>query len=337
MNDVSPLRRLVRAVEGHLVTSRLTAVMMGILLQIPPSRRVLNRAYEERSRRPLRKTLNAALHRAAVLRDFSWVCPVLDRTFLLPVSRKLPGSWIAAQVWAWQGNAPLRAFYELYLRHRPRGTFFDVGANFGIHSYPFAAHGYRCVTFEPQPVCVEYIRQVSALNRFSDFHIEPCAVGDDQTGLRFFISSGTWQSGFERAHVERFALVDEMLVDSMSLDTYFSRHEIQPTLVKIDVETWEWHVLRGGSGLIESAHPDLVVEVFPDAPHRADMWRLLDRAGYRALALGPDPAKRGRALAKLSEFLDAEEENFVFTIESELAARCEAELADPGGQVRSSR
>jgi FkbM family methyltransferase len=313
-----PLLHLARALERRVIASRVMALLMGELLRWRPARWILNRARERRAQGTLAKTLYTVLDRAEVRGDFIWECLAGNRKFLLPVSTSLPGSWGTARVWAWNGTAPIRAFYELYRRFRPQGTFLDVGANFGIHSYPFAAWGYRCVAFEPQSVCVEYLRRVSALNRFGDFRIESCAVGEDEVGVQFFASSGTWQSSFDRTHVEPFGLVSAMSVDSVSLDTYCARERIDPTLIKIDVETWEWHVLKGASLLIERLRPDLVIEILLSAVHRPDMWHELTRRGYRAFGVRPRRERSLRPLTTLSEFVGAEEENFVFTVDPDL-------------------
>jgi hypothetical protein len=71
-----------------------------------------------------------------------WTIGFGGTTFRVPVLPEIPRTWNAARLWGWSAQRSLRMFYEWYLLARPGGVFFDVGANDGLHTFPFAQHGY---------------------------------------------------------------------------------------------------------------------------------------------------------------------------------------------------
>ena len=139
----------------------------------------------------------------------------------IPVTPELPRSSGNARIWRWCGNRLIRRFYEFYLGAFGSGTLFDVGANDGTHTYPFASHGYDCTCFEPQPRCIAYIERVCQLNGFSNVTIQHCAVGDkDCPGVESHVSSSSWYSSLDRERVERWEAFTPVRVEMISLDSY---------------------------------------------------------------------------------------------------------------------
>src|SRR5262249_30870831 len=114
---------------------------------------------------------------------FSWQCRFADATFRLPVDPAFPhpfphnDPWGPATYWRRKENRTFRQFSETSLRHRPSATFLDAGATWGAHSYPFAASGYRCVSFEPQSICCDFMARVREFNPLHHLTIVRSAVG----------------------------------------------------------------------------------------------------------------------------------------------------------------
>lgn len=212
---------------------------------------------------------------------FNWRVTFGSKSFLLPVRPQPARSWNAALAWRWSGNRSIRRLYELYLKRWPEGTLFDVGGNDGTHSYPFAAHGYRCVVFEPQPTCIEYIAETCALNGFSDVK-RVCAVVTDEADreVDLWVSASTWISSRLKDHTERFEAATALRVAAVRLDAFAAEEGIAPSVMKIDVEGWEWHALAGAKEILTRHRPNLFVEILAANEHKSDIWRLLNGLGY---------------------------------------------------------
>jgi FkbM family methyltransferase len=319
-------RRLVKPAALGILNSRLAGGLALALFRQRASRAVLNRIYQRFGPRLVGGRIHGVLSRGAVKTDFVWLCRMAGRRVLLPVSPALPGSWWAAISWTSNGMLGLRAFYEFYATQKTHGILFDVGANCGVHSYPFAARGYRCVAFEPQRVCAEYIRRVATLNSFSHFEVEEYAVGEDRPDLEFFVSDATGYSSFSRSLVERFEVARSIHVDSVSLDTYCRTHQITPTIMKVDVEGWEWHVLSGGERMITESRPTLAIEVLPWASHKRALWDWCDSFGYLVFAVCARPLRPLRSMHSSTDFMAATEADYVLVADRDLAERCTESL-----------
>ena len=123
---------------------------------------------------------------------------------------------------------------------------FDVGANAGDRSIMFLMLGAKVVGFEPQPVCVNFLRKLEVFPQFTheavalasepgeaEMHIcdEHCA----STLSDFWVTEGRFAKnnwiGKEKVKVE-------------TLEKYIEKHGV-PRFIKIDVEGFEYEVLKG--------------------------------------------------------------------------------------------
>jgi FkbM family methyltransferase len=298
------------------------------LLRRPRLRTVLNAVYE----RPgvlLATLVTRLLPGATVTTPFIWRARLPSGVLLVPVTPELQRSWSNALVWRWPPNLPMRRLYAAYLACRgSEGTLLDVGANDGSHSWLFSLAGWRCIAFEPQQSCVAYIQRIAALNMFTGLTIEQAAVGDrPAASAEFYVSGSSWFSSVDPEFVARFETPQRVAVKMITLDTYCQEREIAPTCVKIDVEGYELHVLRGAKDVVERAKPDLVVEVSPGREIREGIWELLVPLDYRAYAvtqagLCPIPTLEAFRTAGADDaYIDA-----FFTADVELGKHLEARL-----------
>ena len=218
------------------------------------------------------------------------------------------GSWSNALYWRWSAAQPIRRAYEWYLEHHSSSgaspVYLDIGANDGMHTYPFAARGWACVAFEPQDGCVTYLRETCRLNRFHDVTIERAAVGDRTApAVQFFVSTSTWYSSLDRASVERFEPAECVSVPLLTIDHYCDANGLRPRCLKIDVEGAELAVLRGATATLTSARPDLFIEVAADEPAKRELWQMLRDLGYDFYAIGFGGEHLGRPARSVNEFL----------------------------------
>lgn len=306
-------------------------------LSNPGARRVFNSVYEH-SGLMLADLVTRLVASAPITSPFVWKARLPTGELLIPVLPELHRSWSNALVWRWPPNLPTRQFYGEYTAYRQAGAqdritggrdlLLDVGANDGMHSCFFALAGWDCVAFEPQPSCVDYVRQISNLNNFESVVVQQCAVGEkDLPDVEFFASESTWFSSLDRESVEQFEPASILRVEMITLDAYCQPRNLVPTCVKIDVEGRELAVVRGGQRLIEAVRPDLVIEVSADPANRMAIWEQLAPFGYSAFVLPTHPRGSPRPLPDVETFVGVSSGephiDAVFTADGELKARLE--------------
>jgi FkbM family methyltransferase len=238
---------------------------------------------------------DAFLHPPDLADSFLWRCQVAGVSYVVPVDPAYPhppprnDPWGPATYWHRRQNRKMRNVYERILKHEAAGTLLDVGANWGHHTYPFAASGYRCVCFEPQSVCAAFIERVQALNRFPDIAVVSCLVGaEPRETVRFFESQIEAFSSTNEQHVASFEQpYVSRTVRADTLDAYCSARNLSPTLIKVDAEGAELDVINGARDIIERFKPIVIVEVSSDAGSQRALWERMAGAGYRCYWLSP--------------------------------------------------
>jgi FkbM family methyltransferase len=146
----------------------------------------------------------------------------------------------------------MRAFYAPFVR---RGDLvFDVGAHFGKYAECFTSLGAKVVAIEPNPNCC---RTLGQLARSRSIHVEHCAVGDQPGNLKLHICveypslstvATEWYEAAKSSPLQHGNAhwQEPIEVHVVTLDQLAHRYGI-PTFVKIDVEGFDDHVLRGMS------------------------------------------------------------------------------------------
>lgn len=143
-------------------------------------------------------------------------------------------------------------------------VIFDVGANIGeislrfAHTYPKATiHG-----FEPFPDTFRTLKQNVSLNAFPNIELHPLGLGA-QAGEVFFEERTAGNPGMNRvtANPER----STRKVAITTLDAFVGENDISTvSLIKIDVEGYEFEVLKGADQLIRRHHPVFFIELDDD-------------------------------------------------------------------------
>lgn len=151
-----------------------------------------------------------------------------------------------------------------YLRGKRTGeiTFFDVGANVGHHTLFMSGVADRVFAFEPFPVVREELEGRLSLNQVSNVRVMPVGLGDEDQELPYFASTGA-NSGIGTFLNHRSAEYQsgstlpvrrgDPLFDLMGLP--------RMDLLKIDVEGFEPHVLRGLRERIQRDRPIILTEL----------------------------------------------------------------------------
>jgi FkbM family methyltransferase len=141
---------------------------------------------------------------------------------------------------------PLRvAFYRQLLT--PGEVVFDVGANVGNRVQAFLEAGARVIAVEPQPDCVNTLRE-----KFGDrITIEAVGLAAEPGELEMHLSTDSTISTFSTDYIEntkdRFKYSDwtgSIKVPIITMDSLIAKYGT-PRFCKIDVEGFELEVLKG--------------------------------------------------------------------------------------------
>jgi FkbM family methyltransferase len=138
---------------------------------------------------------------------------------------------------------------------KPGMRIVDVGANVGYYMLMFAqkiGHDGHIIAIEPSPENLPELQLNIDRNNLKNVDLIPKAVGSDQrtVGLRAGTNSGVAPAGHGEYKVELDAL-DNVVTGYVDL-------------IKIDIEGYEGHALRGAVRLLQQYHPILFIEVHPE-------------------------------------------------------------------------
>jgi FkbM family methyltransferase len=149
-------------------------------------------------------------------------------------------------------------------------VLFDVGAAKGVFSEIFCLldPASRAIAFEPSPALADSAAALAALNNCeSRFHLRRCAVGataGDHTARLY-----PWgYIGVDASDEEGVS----MQVEMTTIDQEIEQLGVEPDLMKIDVEGYEYEVLLGATRLLERRKPPICLELHLD---------LLERRGIK--------------------------------------------------------
>lgn len=145
----------------------------------------------------------------------------------------------------------------------PQGfTFLDVGCNCGLYSClcAVARPDAEIIGFDPTPETIAVARRIADRNAFP-IRYEQLALSDTEGTGTLYISdrseaSNSLREGFRQA-------VGTVEVRTTTLDAYCESNSIRPDVIKIDVETFEAEVLRGGRNTIHKCQPYIIAEERP--------------------------------------------------------------------------
>ena len=329
-------RRAASVLSGAQPAARRVARQ---LLRVAPFRRVLNgfeswvgpvTLYPRRDFR-VSDAADFLFHASDLADPFAWRCRVATGTLVMPVDPAFPrpaprnDPWGPATYWNRAANRKIGQLYSAYLRRRPTGTFVDIGANWGSHTYVFAAAGYACVSFEPQSICCAFIERVARLNRFTRVTIVPEGVGAVcRSGVPFYESEVEAFSSLDQQHVASFHWSwTPRLIDCTTLDAYCESHGVAPSLIKIDAEGLETDIVLGASGVLGEHRPDVLVEISAPEEKQLVLWNTLSALGYRCYSIVRSLGRRYPA--------------FPFVPVADAAAFLEAAREVPGGTFEGDR
>ena len=244
--------------------------------------------------------------------------------FGLPMQVMLPAGTDLYLLGAKSDDSEVR-LARLLMRHlKPGDTFIDVGGHFGYFTLlasRLVGPAGRVVAFEASrntyAVLVENVRQQPNVTAH---HL---ALSDQHETISFFEFPVLYNE-FNSMDVDQFrnekwfAKFPPQRIDVLAtrLDDMVERDNLQPAIIKIDVEGAELKVIRGAAGILRHQRPLVVMEYLAPARHNTahrQAAALLNELGYASYAPAPDGQLD--PCTDLDAYLvqyDIESANFVF-------------------------
>lgn len=154
-------------------------------------------------------------------------------------------------------------FLENFLK--PGSIVLDVGANIGVYTLVFAravTSSGKIYSFEPVSKNLKIIRETLKFNNVSNVALMPIALSDKRGEAEIFLNSQSGLSSF--VETERGTICGKEKVKCETIDEFVKKENL-PRLdfIKIDVEGFEGHVLKGGLNALKKFKPALFVELDP--------------------------------------------------------------------------
>lgn len=151
---------------------------------------------------------------------------------------------------------------------------YDIGANIGAYSVimPAMVPGISVQAFEPDSRNVQFLKANIAMNWLGDIvTVHEIAVGEDSGVVSFLESRGGANLNTGKSKVSKDAeqpggcrTVEKRSIDSLA------DHANRVVLVKIDVEGYEYEVLRGMKKTLKNNRCYLMIEIFAENLAKCD-------------------------------------------------------------------
>lgn len=158
-----------------------------------------------------------------------------------------------------------------------KNVFLDIGAYIGLFSLIFSANNYEDDTkksymFEPSKVLNNITEQIISLTNDerikNNITLEKCFVGKEDKLISghnpdpngpemLFVNEVNYGSFFSNK-------TDDDKYNMVSVDSYCEQNNISPDIMKIDVEGYEYNVLRGMKKTLKNCNPTIFIEIHRD-------------------------------------------------------------------------
>lgn len=179
-----------------------------------------------------------------------------------------------------QNYEPVTTATFLAVSEKTGGPVFDIGANIGLYSLAASiALDVEVLAFEP------FAPAFSMLNKIIkdyDFEIKSLqmAVSDKEGEAIFYISSKSDMSNSLNPELREH--IREEKISTTTID--IQSRSLAPRVIKVDTETTEIDVLKGGLNYIRENKPYIILEILTE-DQMAEIKSMIDGLGYQLISL----------------------------------------------------
>ena len=179
---------------------------------------------------------------------------------------------------------------RLYSMVSPGDIVLDVGTNIGetlLHFAKIAGDSGFVYGFEPDQENFRNVQKNIGLNDFSNVHVFNLGVSDKKEEVRLFrvdpnnLGMNRILSDDEAAKFDDYTVIETDTLDNIVTQNNIDRVDV----IKLDIEGYEMHALRGAVGTLRRFRPKLFIEVgytrlLSNGTSPAEMVELLGGLGY---------------------------------------------------------
>jgi len=186
------------------------------------------------------------------------------------------------------GSGHNRGFITCIDQAQGTHTVFDIGAHIGLVTLPLAnavSPNGQVFAFEPGNSNRKFLKRHLRINHIKNVTVIADLVGEKlDESVNFYQSSS--DSGMNTiTDTGRRKGYKRTVVKQITLDEFCNLHELQPQLIKIDVEGAELRVLKGGVKVLSRYMPTILLSVHPrhiveSGGSTEELERFIAKMGY---------------------------------------------------------
>ncbi|MBN1597055.1 MAG: FkbM family methyltransferase [Bacteroidales bacterium] len=172
----------------------------------------------------------------------------------------------------------------------PDGTVLDIGANIGVMSYYLArsSPSRNVIAFEPIPYNYDNLLRIKRKFRLDNITLQKTALGNEEGEIEMILPVEHSVRFHGLAHVKDKDTQDKNKGELYRCPVHKLDNLLQDNKdikgIKIDVENFEFHVLKGAEQLLRKNMPIIYCELW-DNENRVNTMQLLTGMGYSVLVL----------------------------------------------------
>ena len=136
----------------------------------------------------------------------------------------------------------------------------DVGANIGMTTLLMSKLFREIYSFEPVPSTFSLLKENVGRNRLENINLFNVALGNGAFSTEIQFAEGNRSGGFinDITKASEGHITEKIMVEKG--DVILQEHHLTPSFIKIDVEGYELHVLRGLGQSIYQSKPVVMLE-----------------------------------------------------------------------------
>ena len=173
----------------------------------------------------------------------------------------------------------------------PDKVFFDIGCHYAWFSVAWLSSGGEFVkAFEPSQVNGKIINETIKKNSYSsNLRLHDFALGDKAMTSKLYMFPGDSSRNYVQDSTLRKNSIDRSRLKNIEIksidDLYYNGLLKKPDLIKIDVEGFEYRVLKGAKRLLTEISPKVVIEIH-DVENGLLVSNFMSKIGYSMKILG---------------------------------------------------
>jgi len=182
----------------------------------------------------------------------------------------------------WKNNR----FYERHLLEKVKslnlkGTYVDVGAHHGNHTVFFDkfCNSEKVISIEGNPFNFNYLKENTTLNNCNCLLYND--IISDKQGETLAMKYGLTNTGCSQViGINEKTGLRKITNTTNTLDNILKNEE-KISLIKLDIENYEYFSLLGGEDIISKHHPVIVIELHKNNPYYNEIVDFLKKYNYK--------------------------------------------------------